>query len=99
MSNPLVTSKQSYPRRANVGSWRMRAKIYRWYEELERIELLAEQGLSEEELAQCHAELNRIEAEARRVHVPLPFAAQAYDLRLHTRLVREDLTSSGDDRG
>ena len=41
----------------------------------------------------CLEDLDRIEEEVAKVHVPLSFAAQAYDLRLHVGLVRESLRS------
>jgi TRAP transporter TAXI family solute receptor len=75
--------------------WRMRAKIYRWYRALEEVERLQRKGMDEAGRARGRRELERIEAEVRRVHVPLSFAAQAYDLRMHIRLVRDALLGDG----
>jgi hypothetical protein len=79
-----------------IYSWRMRAKIYRWYNALEVLEAAAHQGPDEAGLRRVREELERIEAEVRKVHVPLSFAAQAYDLRMHVQLVRERLFAERD---
>lgn len=67
-------------------TWRMRARIYRWYDQLER----AEQRLAvgDWEGASVVEELDRIEAEVQRVDVPLSFTDQLYELRQHIELVR-----------
>lgn len=66
--------------------WRMRARIYRWYEQLESVDRgLAEQTLS---LAEARDQLRRIEKDLWRVHVPLAFAHQLYHLRQHIDMVR-----------
>lgn len=72
-----------------IYQWRMRARILRWYKALEDVESRARQGLDTAGKQAALTDLDRIEGEARQLHVPLSFAAQAYDLRLHVRLVRE----------
>lgn len=69
-----------------IYTWRMRARVYRWYDELEQ----AEAGLAagRHDPARVHAELDRIESEVRRVKVPLSFTDQLYHLRQHIDLVR-----------
>lgn len=69
--------------------WRMRSRIYRWYDELENVE----KAMREEETdaANLIAQLDRIEEEVAHVEVPLSFAGQAYDLRMHIALVRDQL--------
>ena len=74
-----------------IYAWRMRAKIYRWYKTLEVIELKVREGPDAARLQEIRAELGRIEREVRKVHVPPSFAAQAYELRIHIRLVRDSL--------
>lgn len=72
-----------------IYTWRMRSRVYRWYEELERVDLqLADGPHDVEALA---VELDRIENEVQRVHVPLSFADQLYHLREHIELVRQRL--------
>ena len=71
-----------------IYQWRMRARVYRWYKELLAIDPAvgepAELRLSLEELA-------RIEDEVSKVNVPMSFADQLYQLRIHIELVREKL--------
>jgi TRAP-type uncharacterized transport system substrate-binding protein len=75
----------------HIYTWRMRAKIYRWYRELEAVETTIQAHLDPTIRQACLKDLDRIEEEVAKVHVPLSFAAQAYDLRLHVGLVRESL--------
>ena len=72
-----------------IYTWRMRARVYRWYDELER----AEQALatSARDPAWVARELDRIESEVQRVKVPLSFTDQLYQLRQHIDLVRHRL--------
>ncbi|MCB1801124.1 MAG: TAXI family TRAP transporter solute-binding subunit [Gammaproteobacteria bacterium] len=69
-----------------IYTWRMRSRVYRWYDELE----LAEQQLADGTRDRAHvfAELDRIESEVQRVKVPLSFTDQLYHLRQHIDLVR-----------
>lgn len=71
--------------------WRMRARIYRWYRELEAVEAEARKPAGQNRAAEWLAELDRIESEVARVSVPLSFAGQAYDLRMHVAMVRDRL--------
>ncbi|MCB1772394.1 MAG: ABC transporter substrate-binding protein [Gammaproteobacteria bacterium] len=66
--------------------WRMRARIYRWYDELEMAEERSRGG--EVDSAWLAKELDRIEGEVRRVKVPSSFTDQLYHLREHIDLVR-----------
>jgi len=80
--------------------WRIRSRIYRWYEELGRIDQSLYQGnISDSALREQLAKLDQIEAEIRKVHVPLSYADALYDLRLHLAFVRgqaPDLSSPKD---
>jgi len=69
-----------------IYTWRMRARVYRWYGELEQ----AEQRLAAGDLdaVRVHQVLDRIESEVQRVKVPLSFTDQLYHLRQHIDLVR-----------
>lgn len=71
-----------------VYSWRMRARIYRWYRELERIDLALHAGETDSILGQ---DLDALENEVVQVEVPLSFANQLYHLRQHIDLVRARL--------
>jgi TRAP transporter TAXI family solute receptor len=66
--------------------WRMRARIYRWYDELEKAEERAQAGAVD--AAWLASELERIDGEVQRVKVPSSFTDQLYHLRQHVDLVR-----------
>ncbi len=67
--------------------WRMRARIYRWYEQLEEVDKeLSRQGKKSRE--SLLKELDNLEKEVRDVKVPLSFSHQLYHLRLHIDFVR-----------
>lgn len=69
-----------------IYNWRMRARVYRWYDELEEAE--AEHTAGRRDRASLFAELHRIESEVQRVKVPLSFTDRLYHLRQHIDLVR-----------
>ena len=65
--------------------WRMNARVYSWYSELEAIELhLGEDG-PDSEVAE---KLNDLENDVKNIKVPLAFAGQLYVLRQHIELIR-----------
>ncbi len=69
--------------------WRIRSRIYPWYRDVLAIDRrMEEPGLDVE---QTLADLGAIEHEVSRIDVPLSFAEELYDLRLHISLVRERL--------
>ncbi len=65
--------------------WRIRSRIYRWYDELHRIDAMLADNFDQSLLD----DLNRIESEIRKVHVPLSYAKELYDLRLHVALIQD----------
>ncbi|MEM7704666.1 MAG: TAXI family TRAP transporter solute-binding subunit [Pseudomonadota bacterium] len=68
-----------------VYRWRVRSRIYRWYEDLRQLESrLDREGVSTELLHQV-AELDR---EVKQVDTPLSYADELYHLRSHIKLVR-----------
>ena len=69
-----------------IYTWRMRARVYRWYDELERAEQHLARGSRDR--AWFRSELDRIESEVQRVNVPLSFTDRLYHLRQHIDLVR-----------
>jgi hypothetical protein len=75
-----------------IYTWRMRARVYRWYDELEQ----AEEGLAAGRVDRewVFGELDRIEAEVRQVKVPLSFTDQLYHLRQHIELVRSQVAGT-----
>ena len=71
--------------------WRVRKKIYRWYRELQALDIDHPERESDETLQGLRARLEAIEEEVRKVHVPLSYVDELYDLRLHINLVRSKL--------
>ncbi|MBS0339076.1 MAG: ABC transporter substrate-binding protein [Proteobacteria bacterium] len=70
--------------------WSMRRRIYRWYGELSFIQQALEAGSGDQ-----RAHLRRLHEIERRVNamqVPLAFAGEAYQLRMHVDLVRNAVT-------
>jgi len=70
-----------------VYRWRIRSRIYRWYHELGKIDTALSNGFDDDLLNK----LNQIEKEIKKVHVPLAYAEELYDLRLHLNLVRQQI--------
>jgi hypothetical protein len=69
----------------------MRSRIYRWYRNLEEIDLKGEQSTTLEEIRLWIMDLERIEKEVVHVSVPLSYAGELYSLRIHIAYVRESL--------
>jgi TRAP transporter TAXI family solute receptor len=70
---------------------RVRSKIFRWYRHLRRIEdLSGEDGARAKDLL---ADLDKLDARASRIAVPLAYADELYALRQHIDLVRARLKS------
>ena len=73
-----------------IYQWRMRARIYHWYEDLEDLE--AEMMRSDASAYPALLErLDRLESEVRRIRVPASFGRLQYHLREHILLVRSQL--------
>jgi hypothetical protein len=72
-----------------VYNWRMRSRIYRWYAEVRQIEAELSAAVPSAAASEGIAhKLNQIYAHAGRVHVPLAFARELYDLKEHIDFVR-----------
>jgi len=71
--------------------FRIRSRVFRWYRQLREIEeALRESSASKAALRDA---LDKLDAQAQHVTVPLPYADQLYSLRSHIQLVRERLSS------
>jgi hypothetical protein len=71
--------------------WRMRARIYRWYSELESYDPDIRKDLKAERLDEYLAELDRIEEKVSRVTIPLSYSEELYGFRLHVDMLRKKL--------
>lgn len=81
--------------------WRIRMKIYRWYEKLRAIEAQARASLGEnadnanaDARGEILAQLDVLQDEAGRVNVPLAYAEHLYHLRLHIDFVRKRIAAT-----
>lgn len=64
-------------------AWRMRARVYRWYEHLRRVDKLIHNGAIHQVLSQEIDGLVTLEDELTQVEVPLSYAHELYSLHLH----------------
>ena len=67
--------------------WSIRSKIYRWYDEVQDLDLSLE-GLSKEELIEKLKELEKLKQEIKEeTKVPLSYMGEYYDLIMHLELI------------
>lgn len=79
-----------------VYSWRMRARVNRWYNELEALnDRLNDRSIT---CAEATERLDEIEHSVVKVHVPASFADRAYTLRMHIDYLRRKVDGRGPDR-
>ncbi|WP_210395996.1 TAXI family TRAP transporter solute-binding subunit [Motiliproteus sediminis] len=71
--------------------WRVRSRIYRWYDQLRDLDFRVSQAATREQSHQLVSELDEIEQDVMHVTVPKSYADAQYNLRLHIRLIRERL--------
>ncbi len=76
-----------------IYNWRMRSRIYHWYKKLESVEDQLDFSDEPEQLRAALHELEKIQEDVAQVEVPLSFAGQAYDLRMHVELVRNQVNA------
>jgi hypothetical protein len=74
---------------------RIRSRIFRWYRELRQIEDdLSRKGPRSDDMRDKLTErLDKLDAKAERINVPLAYTDELYRLRQHIRLVRERLAA------
>jgi TRAP transporter TAXI family solute receptor len=72
--------------------WRIRSRIYRWYEELHELDVELKSDETTETLREALRVVNDMEQEVREVEVPLSYAEELYNLRLHIDLLRNQFT-------
>jgi len=71
---------------------RVRSRIFRWYRDLRSIEYERSNGDTPQ--SELLGRLNRLDAKAETVVVPLAYTDELYRLRAHIRLVREQLETT-----
>jgi len=77
--------------------WRVRSRIYRWYRDLRSVEGRIFAGVDATSRQWALTELARIEAEVMQLEVPLSYADQLFNLRLHITYVRRELDDGRQD--
>ncbi len=72
--------------------WRIRSKVYRWYEQLQKVDdRIHVARLSNEEYEDLLQEIDRISEEVSKLNTPLSNADQVYNLLIHIDLVRKSI--------
>lgn len=71
--------------------WRIRSKIYRWYEDLRWADEILHENPTDEEIAAHSEALAALEREVAQVEVPLSYMDEYYSLRVHIRMIAEHL--------
>ena len=74
-------------------NWMIRRRLFYWYAELRALEASFESITSHKQLIDKQAEIERIEGNLSKIHFPLTFSDQVYNLRHHIDLVRRKIAS------
>tara|TARA_R110002126_G_C10490909_1_gene504511 strand:- start:24393 stop:25667 length:1275 start_codon:yes stop_codon:yes gene_type:complete len=69
--------------------WRTRSKIYKWYKSLKRMEDTAITG--DTDISEALSALSKIDNEVKKTIVPLSYADELYNLRLHIQMIKDHL--------
>ncbi len=79
--------------------WRIRSKVYRWYEQLQDVDDQSRlDELTDENHAALNRRLERIEDEVSKLHTPLSNADQLYNLLVHIDLIKQNIHSRKRDK-
>ena len=71
--------------------WRIRRRINRWYQALQKLETAIPENQRQERLQEVLDEIGHIEEEVAKVKVPASYGDNLYQLRFHTSLARQKL--------
>ena len=74
-----------------VYNWQVRRRIFRWYGTLRDIEKRALAGTTPAARADILTQLDGVEKDVRKIHVPLGHAENHYHLRMHIQFIRKIL--------
>lgn len=69
--------------------WRTRSKIYRWYKNLKKMEDITLDN--KDDIKTALSSLDQIDADVKKTQVPLSYTDELYNLRVHIRMIREQL--------
>lgn len=79
--------------------WRMRARIYRWYNDLAAVGMKVQGEHSLKEHRDYMVELDTLEKNVANINVPQPYAEGLFHLRMHIDMFRKRLTETQKPRG
>ena len=68
--------------------WRIRSRIYRWYDQLHELDVELKSDENVATLTEAIKVVNAMEQEVREVEVPLSYAEELYNLRVHIDLLK-----------
>ena len=71
--------------------WRVRARIYRWYSDLEEVGSEIHKTHSLKEYDDFIVKLDQLEKNVSNIHVPKPYAEGLFHLRMHIEMFRKKL--------
>ncbi|MEM8996536.1 MAG: C4-dicarboxylate ABC transporter substrate-binding protein, partial [Acidobacteriota bacterium] len=74
-----------------VYRWRIRSRIYRWYEDLRELDELLLTETTPEQAERALERMEVLEKEITEVTVPLSYMDEFYSLRLHVELIERKL--------
>jgi len=80
-------------------NWITRRRLFYWYGQLKDLEASFDFSLTDKNLAEKQAEIERIEEAVSHIRFPLTFSDQLYNLRSHIDIVRRKITSQGNAPG
>lgn len=74
--------------------WRVRRKIYVWYEDLRALEARGRRATNDEDRGRITHELKKLQAEIGELEVPLSYTDDLYRLRSHVEFVKQLVAQS-----
>lgn len=91
LSIPLLTMLPIMRMAPPAYRWQVQRKIYRWYRQLRHLEHEADAAKTTEDRGKIREELDDIQNQLLKLRMPISYAQQLYDLRLHVAFVRARL--------
>ena len=76
-------------------TWRMRSRIYRWYDTLMDIDYEMLHGDIIERRDEFMSRLNEVELHVSEISVPRGYSRELYDMRIHIEMLRRKLLEAG----
>lgn len=77
--------------------WRVRSRIFRWYDQLMEIDHQILHGDTNKRKNEYLSRLEEIEQNVAKISVPRGYSRELYDMRIHIEMLREKLIDSDDD--